>query len=71
MDLTDIVRRSCPPQPWVEGEKIPWHDPALSWRMLAEHLSQEHDAASRRLVVIERHVAWIHRTLLVLQRQLL
>jgi SAM-dependent methyltransferase len=28
--------------------------------MLREHLSQEHDAASRRAVKIDAHVAWIH-----------
>jgi SAM-dependent methyltransferase len=32
--------------------------------MLAEHLSQEHDAASRRSDPIDRQVAWIHETLL-------
>jgi SAM-dependent methyltransferase len=32
--------------------------------MLAEHLSQEHDAASRRLAIIEAHVQWIHSELL-------
>ncbi len=64
MELMDIVGRARPPEPWAEGENIPWHDPAFSWRMLAEHLSQEHDAASRRLVVIEKHVEWIHRALL-------
>jgi SAM-dependent methyltransferase len=32
--------------------------------MLQEHLSQEHDAASRRLTAIERHVHWIHSELL-------
>ncbi len=28
--------------------------------MLAEHLSQDHDAASRRSETIDAHVAWIH-----------
>ena len=60
----DIVRRSTPPVPWADGEKIPWHEPAFSARMLREHLSQEHDAASRRAERIDRHVAWIHDTLL-------
>lgn len=60
VDLLDIVRREAVPQPWAEGEKIPWHDPAFSQRMLKEHLSQEHDAASRRAHVIDRQVGWIH-----------
>jgi SAM-dependent methyltransferase len=32
--------------------------------MLREHLSQQHDAASRRLQKISAHVAWMHRELL-------
>lgn len=64
MNLTDIVHRQSPPAPWAEGEKIPWNDPAFSRRMLAEHLSQAHDAASRRFEKIDAHVAWIHRELL-------
>lgn len=64
MHLTDIVHRQAVPSPWAEGEKIPWNDPDFSQRMLAEHLSQEHDAASRRSAKIDRQVAWIHSTLL-------
>ncbi len=64
MQLLDVVRRSQSPQPWSEGEKIPWHERAFSERMLAEHLSQAHDAASRRAATIERHVHWIHRSVL-------
>jgi SAM-dependent methyltransferase len=50
--------------PWDEGDNIPWHDPGFSERMLKEHLSQAHDAASRRTQKIERHVEWIHHSLL-------
>ena len=32
--------------------------------MLAEHLDQTHDLASRRTVRIERHLNWVHRALL-------
>jgi SAM-dependent methyltransferase len=32
--------------------------------MLREHLSQEHGAASRRFAKIDRHVRWIHETVL-------
>ena len=39
--------------------KIPWDEPAFSQRMLENHLSQEHDWASRRRAVIEQQVAWI------------
>jgi SAM-dependent methyltransferase len=64
MNLIDIVNRIPIPEPWVEGEKIPWNEPAFSARMLQEHLSQEHDAASRRFATIDAHVAWIHRQIL-------
>jgi SAM-dependent methyltransferase len=53
-----------PATPWSEGGKIPWHEAAFSERMLREHLSQEHDLASRRFDRIDRHVAWIHETIL-------
>jgi len=32
--------------------------------MLKEHLSQKHDAASRRFEIIDRHVRWIHGQIL-------
>ncbi len=64
MQLTDIAKRQIPPTAWAEGENIPWDDPAFSERMLAEHLSQEHNLASRRLEVIDRQVEWIHQEVL-------
>ncbi len=64
MRLLDIVGRQAAPEPWSEGDNIPWHEPGFSQRMLREHLSQEHDAASRRFEVVDRHVDWIHRHLL-------
>ena len=64
MNLTDIVQRVCPPKPWSEGNNIPWNEPGFSARMLREHLSQAHDAASRRSEMIDRHVAWIFRHVL-------
>jgi len=45
---------------WQGEYKIPWHEPDFSRRMLAEHLSQNHDLASRRTVWIEQQTAWIH-----------
>lgn len=64
MKLLDVVLRQPIPEPWGEGEKIPWDDPDFSERMLREHLSQAHDAASRRFETIDKHVDWIHHTLL-------
>jgi len=57
--ILDIVNRTPQPAPWSEGDNIPWDDPGFSERMLAEHLSQEHDLASRRSETIDQHVEWI------------
>ncbi|HET9221949.1 MAG TPA: class I SAM-dependent methyltransferase [Roseiflexaceae bacterium] len=64
MRLADLWQRAIPPEPWQEGDNIPWNDPAFSARMLDEHLSQAHDAASRRSATIDRQVAWIQRMVL-------
>ncbi len=64
MNLLDVVHRNRDPIPWSEGDNIPWHEPGFSERMLKEHLTQEHDAASRRLEKVEQHVAWIDHELL-------
>jgi SAM-dependent methyltransferase len=64
MDLLEIVYRTSMPEPWAEGDKIPWNEPGFSQRMLNEHLSQAHDSASRRFEVIDQQVAWIHAGLL-------
>jgi len=49
---------------WDGDYKIPWDGPEFSRRMLAEHLMQDHDMASRRFEWIDRQVEWIHRRLL-------
>jgi SAM-dependent methyltransferase len=64
MNLAEVVLRSVRPRPWAEGEKIPWNDPEFSRRMLKEHLTQTHDAASRRTPTINKHVNWIHHSVL-------
>ena len=64
MNLGDVVERKVPPEPWAEGEKIPWQHPEFSSRMLQEHLSQDHDAASRRYEIIDQHIDWIHTVIL-------
>ncbi|MCJ7714961.1 MAG: methyltransferase domain-containing protein [Anaerolineales bacterium] len=64
MNLLDVVQRTDNPQPWSEGEKIPWNSPGFSERMLKEHLSQDHDAASRRFKTIDNHIDWIHNQVL-------
>ncbi len=64
MKLSQLIERSLLPEPWGEADNIPWNDPAFSERMLAEHLTQEHDAASRRFEIIDEQVGWIQKTLL-------
>jgi SAM-dependent methyltransferase len=59
VNLLELVRRPPVLESGNEGEKIPWHEPAFSRRMLEEHLSQSHDMASRRSEGIDRHVSWI------------
>lgn len=63
LTLKDLVQAVLP-RPWEEGDNIPWNEPGFSRRMLKEHLSQDHDAASRRYPVIERHVKFIHERIL-------
>jgi SAM-dependent methyltransferase len=48
---------------WAGAYKIPWDDPDFSRRMLAEHLSQEHDLASRKQELIRKQVQWIHENI--------
>jgi len=60
MNMMQLITRIETPEPWSEGEKIPWDDPGFSERMLEHHLTQEHDLASRRFEIIDRHVEWIH-----------
>ena len=63
-NILNLIERKALPEPWAEGDNIPWSEPGFSERMLAEHLSQAHDAASRRFEIVERHVEWIHQKLL-------
>lgn len=62
--LHEIINRPMPPVPWVEGDNIPWNEPAFSERMLEEHLAQEHDLASRVDETIDAQVSWMHSSLL-------
>jgi ubiquinone/menaquinone biosynthesis C-methylase UbiE len=63
MNIMQLISRIETPEPWSEGEKIPWNDSEFSERMLEYHLTQEHDLASRRFEIIDRHVKWIHNKL--------
>ena len=64
MNMLDLVNRAPVPLPWDEGDNIPWDDPDFSRRMLAQHLDQRHDRASRRSEKIDEQVQWIHNEVL-------
>ena len=64
MKLIDLFNNERRSTFWEEEYKIPWDDPEFSRRMLNEHLSQDHDMASRRSETIDKHVAWIHQEIL-------
>jgi len=68
MKIIDIIERVKNPTPWSEGDNIPWNDPEFSHRMLKEHLTQDHDAASRRFFIIDQQVDWIHNHVLLGKR---
>jgi SAM-dependent methyltransferase len=44
------------PIPFDRRFELDWGDPAVSRRVLREHLDQSHDGASRRIHVVERHI---------------
>ncbi len=64
MKIADIITRKSPSQSLNSNNTIPWHQKEFSQRMLKEHLSQEHDMASRKLELIKKQVDWIHSTIL-------
>jgi len=51
------------PIPFDSRYELDWGDPAVSRRVLREHLDQSHDGASRRLHVVERHIRRLLRLL--------
>ncbi|HCR3185545.1 TPA: SAM-dependent methyltransferase, partial [Morganella morganii] len=59
MDINTLIYASRYDRLSADESKIPWDEPAFSQRMLANHLSQDHDWASRRQEIIEQQVEWI------------
>ncbi len=51
------------PRPFDPGAELDWSDPAFSRRLLAEHLDQSHDGASRRRSLIDQHVRRLRQLL--------
>ena len=64
MNITDIINRKTPSFSVSAENALPWHREDFSKRMLQEHLSQEHDMASRKLELIKKQVDWLHSTIL-------
>ncbi len=59
--LMDILKKELSPDKiWEGAYKIPWDEPGFSRRMLQEHLSQEHDLASRKSEKISAQIQWLH-----------
>lgn len=63
MDISAVIFATHRIRLLPDEGKIPWDEPAFSQRMLENHLSQDHDWASRRLTVIEQQITWITRQL--------
>ena len=61
--LAMLRERQLPAVPWVDGENLPWDEPAFSQRMLREHLYQTNAAASRPPGEILLHVDGLEREL--------
>ncbi len=59
MNINKLISQHLPIRLLPNESKIPWNDADFSQRMLENHLSQEHDWASRKLAVIERQVDWL------------
>jgi len=64
MTLFDLFDENAAVDYWADDYKIPWDEPRFSKRMLDEHLSQDHDLASRKLKIIDDHVGWLHNEIL-------
>ena len=57
--LWRIYNRPERPLPFAYGGNLPWDDPEFSKRMLREHLTQDHGAASRKTEEIMAQIDWI------------
>jgi SAM-dependent methyltransferase len=62
LDLPALVTLQQPPTPFTPGEPLFWDDLHISAQMLAAHLDNATDAASRRPETIYLSVAWIAAT---------
>ncbi|MEM9774565.1 MAG: class I SAM-dependent methyltransferase [Chloroflexota bacterium] len=61
--LWRIYNRPDRPLPFAYGGNLPWDNPEFSARMLREHLTQEHGAASRKSEEILLQTDWLWRNI--------
>ncbi len=59
LNLDKLLRLQQKPAPFTPGEQLFWNDPHIAQQMLAAHLSQNTDAASRNKETIAQTVDWL------------
>jgi SAM-dependent methyltransferase len=59
MKITDLINYSQKPKLYEPGNAIMWTDPYISKQLLAVHLSDQTDLASRKTETINTTVEWI------------
>jgi SAM-dependent methyltransferase len=59
LNLDKLLRLQQKPAPFTPGEPLFWNDPHIAKQMLAAHLSQNTDAASRKQETIAKTVDWL------------
>jgi ubiquinone/menaquinone biosynthesis C-methylase UbiE len=57
--LLKIYARADEPLPWDTGSDFPWDDPEFGRRTLAEHLDENHGAASRSSRERQMQIDWL------------
>lgn len=59
LDLSRLIALQQKPEPFTPGVPCFWDDPHISKHMLAAHLDEDTDVASRKAATIDASVAWI------------
>ena len=59
LNLDKLMRLQQKPAPFTPGEPLFWNDPHIAKQMLAAHLDQSTDLASRKPETIDKTVRWL------------
>ena len=59
LNLDKLLHLQQKPEPFTPGEPLFWNDPHIAQQMLAVHLSQNTDLASRKHETIDATVRWL------------